>query len=88
MICVYCGERPLDVENHYADCHEAPEFVSYQGKAERRAAFGGELAPNIPPCVHEAASGMDWRTRNQIDRGEPTVNAARNRRKHDELLLG
>lgn len=77
MICVYCGERPLDVDNHYADCHEAPEFVSYQGKAERRAAFDGPIAPSVPPCVHEAASGMNWRTRNQIDRGEPTPSCER-----------
>lgn len=65
MICMDCDAEITDQNEHWADCAEAPDYVRYQAKAERRYRAGGPFAePHMPPCIGR-------RCRNLIDRGEP-----------------
>lgn len=81
MTCMDCDLEITDQADHWADCAEAPEFVRFQAKADRRAKAGGPLAPSviadrsqpIPTARFKCGCFMNTRdlTRNHIDRGEP-----------------
>lgn len=79
--CIDCDQVVPDQYDHWADCTEAPDFVRFQAKAERRYNSGGPLAPakigdrtqQIPLARHKCGHWIDGAVlrRNQIDRGEP-----------------
>ena len=68
MPCNYCELPSASNSNeHWSECKTAPDFVSYQAKAELRAAASGPLSdPGLANvgvrrgCAH-----------NHIDRNEP-----------------
>lgn len=77
--CMDCDVETIDQDDHWADCEEAPEFVRFQAKAERRAKAGGPLAPSsvarrsdeIPTARFKCGCFVAHVGRNTIDRGEP-----------------
>jgi len=66
MMCVYCGKRAGEMFAHYAVCTEAPEFVTLQARAERRAAAGDWS----PDCLTPEGVKIVTCERNHVDRGE------------------
>jgi hypothetical protein len=63
--CMDCDLEIKDQNEHWADCEEAPAYVLYQAKADRRYNAGGPFAPG----GHTFECGKD--PINRIDRGMP-----------------
>ena len=68
--CVYCGNEQSG-EIHWITCPDAPEFVSYQARAELRAAGGQKQMSPVGKGKYQCGHNREWSPRNHIDRHEP-----------------